>query len=140
MSFSRFRTDRCGAAAVEMAFVAPIFIVLLAAMIAYGIYLSACHSVEQIAADAARTAVAGLDSTERKVLVADYARRNGGNYGFLDTQRLTLVVRDSKDGAPQFDVLATYDARSLPIWSLFDFIPLPASTIERRSTIRIGGA
>ncbi|MBE7183600.1 MAG: pilus assembly protein [Methylobacterium mesophilicum] len=139
-TFLRFRTDRSGTAAVEMAFVAPVFIVLLAAMIAYGIYLSASHSVEQIAADAARTAVAGLDGAERRALVADYAKRNGGNYGFLDTSRLTLVVEDSPDGAPQFEVQASYDARNLPIWSLFRFIPLPGTTIERRSTIRAGGA
>ncbi len=123
-----------------MAIVAPIFIVLMSGMIAYGIYLSACHSVEQIAADAARTAVAGLDNSERQTLITDYAKRNGGAYGVLDTRHLNLSVADSTDGAPQFEVLATYDARALPIWNLFSLIPMPSPVIERRSTIRMGGA
>ena len=43
---------------------APIFVLLLPGMVAYGIYFGASHSVKQIAADAARTAIAGLNQTE----------------------------------------------------------------------------
>jgi Flp pilus assembly protein TadG len=47
---------------------APLFILLLLGMVAYGIYFGASHSVQQIAADGARTAIAGLNQTERQAL------------------------------------------------------------------------
>jgi len=52
-SWSRFRADAAGTSAVEFAMLAPIFVLLLPGMVAYGIYFGASHSVQQIAADAA---------------------------------------------------------------------------------------
>ncbi|MBL8581266.1 MAG: pilus assembly protein, partial [Rhizobiaceae bacterium] len=52
--------------AVEFAIIAPVFILVLFGLIAYGIYFGASHSVQQLAADAARTAVAGLNAEERE--------------------------------------------------------------------------
>ncbi|RVD33089.1 pilus assembly protein, partial [Mesorhizobium sp. M4A.F.Ca.ET.020.02.1.1] len=63
VSWSRFRADAVGTTAVEFAMLAPLFILLLLGMVAYGIYFGASHSVQQIAADAARTAIAGLNQT-----------------------------------------------------------------------------
>ncbi|TIM19494.1 MAG: pilus assembly protein, partial [Mesorhizobium sp.] len=48
--------EQSGTSAIEFALLAPIFILLLLGMVAYGIYFGASHSVQQIAADAARTA------------------------------------------------------------------------------------
>ncbi|RWA68586.1 MAG: pilus assembly protein [Mesorhizobium sp.] len=70
--WSRLRTDVAGTSAVEFAMLVPIFILLLLGMVAYGIYFGASHSVQQIAADAARKAIAGLDQTERQALVTDF--------------------------------------------------------------------
>jgi Flp pilus assembly protein TadG len=53
-SWSRFRADTAGTSAVEFAMLAPLFILLLLGMVAYGIYFGASHWVQQIAADAAR--------------------------------------------------------------------------------------
>ena len=58
-----FGQDGCGTAVVEFAIIAPVFILVLFLMIGFGIYLSAAHSVQQLAADAARASgLAALDA------------------------------------------------------------------------------
>lgn len=118
---------------------APVFILFLLGMIAYGIYFGASHSVQQIAADAARTAVAGQSAVERATLVANFINNNASDYPLIDRSRLTVNAQDSTNDARQFDVQVSYDARNLPIWNLLPDLPLPGTTIVFRSTIRVGG-
>ena len=135
----RFRRDASGTTAIEFAMLAPLFILLLLGMVAYGIYFGASHSVQQIAADAARTAIPGLDQQERQSLVDGFVHRNARGYPFIDPQGLTVSAQDSSADASQFVVSVRYDARNLPIWNLLADLPLPATVIARQSTIRIGG-
>jgi Flp pilus assembly protein TadG len=132
---------RCRAAtsAIEFAIVAPILILLLFGMVAYGIYLGASHSIQQIAADAARTAVAGLDESERVSLADSYIDHNVSGYPFIEKSKLALDIGDNPDDANEFVVAIRYDARDLPIWDLLPDLPLPGTTIRHASTIRIGG-
>ncbi|RRH95437.1 pilus assembly protein [Mesorhizobium tamadayense] len=118
---------------------APIFILLLLGMVAYGIYFGASHSVQQIAADAARTAIAGLNQTERQTLVTNFITHDVAGYPFVDPKKLTVDAKDSAVDGSQFIVSVSYDARNLPIWNLFRTLPLPAKTIQRQSTIQVGG-
>lgn len=138
-SWSRFRHDAKGTSAVEFAMLAPIFIVFLLGIVAYGIYFGASHSVQQIAADAARTAIAGLNQTERQALVSDFIAHDVAGYPFVDPNKLTVNAQDSAADGSQFIVSVSYDAHNLPIWSLFPKLPLPGTTILRQSTIRVGG-
>ncbi|MFK3779193.1 TadE/TadG family type IV pilus assembly protein [Agrobacterium sp. NPDC089420] len=135
----RLFRDRSGSSAVEFAIVAPIFFLVLLTMIAYGIYLMAAYSVQQVAADAARTAVAGLNTTERQQLARDFIARSNLGYAFMDKKRFTVDVATDPANANQFTVKVEYDARDLPIWSLYSYT-LPEPVIRRFSTIRIGGA
>lgn len=137
--FKGFGSCRRATSAVEFALLAPLFIFLLLGMVAYGIYFGASHSLQQISADAARTAIAGLDATERQDLVSQFITANASGYPFIDPVKLTVAADDSAADANQFVVSVTYDARDLPIWNLFRTLPLPNTTISRRSTIRIGG-
>ena len=132
---------RCpaGTSAVEFAIVSPLLIMLLFGMVAYGIYLGASHSIQQIAADAARTAVAGLNAGERVSLAENYIDRNAGTYPFVDPSKLTLDIRDNPADADEFIVAVRYDARDLPIWNLLPDLPMPGMTIRHSSTIRVGG-
>lgn len=135
----RFISHASGTTAIEFAMLAPLFILLLLGMVAYGIYFGASHSIQQIAADAARTALSGLDQEERQSLVDGFIRNNAAGYPFVDLSGLTVSAQDSNADATQFVVSVRYDARNLPIWSLLGDLPLPAMVIARRSTIRIGG-
>ena len=105
-------------------------------MIAYGIYFGAAHSVQQLTADAARSAVAGLDETERRQIVADYVAANTANYSFLEASRIAF---EATDNGSEFSVAISYNASNLPIWNILPGVVMPGSTIDRRTTIRIGG-
>lgn len=138
MRIRRFITNNSGAAAVEFAIVSPLFFLALLSMIAYGIYLSAAHSVQQLAADAARTAVAGMSDTERKSLVADFVSRSTMDSALLDKSKLTMTAQADPNNPNQFTVALTYDASGLPILNLFTYA-MPSSQIKRFATVRVGG-
>jgi Flp pilus assembly protein TadG len=138
-SYRRFLNHPSGTTAVEFAMLAPLFILLLLGMVAYGIYFGASHSIQQIAADAARTALSGLDQPERQSLVEGFVHNNAGGYPFVDPNGLTVSAQDSRADGTQFVVSVRYDARNLPIWNLLGDLPLPDVVISRQSTIRIGG-
>lgn len=132
-------TDRSATSAVEFAILAPVFLLLLLGMLAYGVYFGASHSVQQIAADSARAAVAGLTAGERETIVSNYIDTNAAGYVLVDPGKLTVSASDSPADDGEFTVSVSYDAADLPIWNLFDRLPLPRMTIVRRSVIRIGG-
>jgi len=131
---------RCnsGSSAVEFAIIAPLFLMMVLSIIAYGIYISVAHSVQQLAADAARTAVAGLSSTERVQLSESYIRTSTLNHYLIDPKYLTVKLENDPTNPDQFTVSLKYDASSLPVWDLYAFA-MPGKFIERFATIRIGG-
>lgn len=135
----KLASSTTGTAAVEFAIIAPLFIFLMLGMIAYGIYFGAAHSVQQIAADAARTAIAGLNESERQTLAQHFIDTNADGYVFIDAEKLAVAVNDNPDDAQQFVVSVQYEADNLPIWQFLTRLPLPGKTISRTSTIRIGG-
>lgn len=137
-ALSRLVKERSGTSALEFAIVAPLFFLALFTLIAYGVYLSVTHSVQQIAADAARTAVAGLDAEERVRLVNRYLDASGFDYSFIDRRKMQVTVAEDPGNPDQFTVRIAYDSGDLPIWNLFTFA-LPQERIERYATIRIGG-
>ncbi|SFB39151.1 Flp pilus assembly protein TadG [Rhizobium sp. NFR07] len=138
MPFHRYTSNNSGAAAVEFALIAPLFFLTLLSLVAYGIYFSAAHSVQQLAADAARTAVAGLNETERETLVADFVNRSTMNHALIDKTRLSLQVQADPSNPNQFTVSLSYDASNLPIFNLFTYA-MPEKQIRRFATVRVGG-
>lgn len=129
--------DRRGTSAIEFAIIAPLFILILLTLCAFGIYLGTAHAVQQIAADTARVAVAGLTASERIALAEAHITHTVLDYPFVD--RNNLMIEIGNDAAPgQFTVRLAYDAGDLPIWNLMTFA-LPTQEIERFATIRIGG-
>lgn len=131
--------DQRGTAAIEFAILTPVYLLMLTGMLAYGIYFGAAHALQQLAADAARTAIAGLDEAERDQLVADFLSRNAAAYMLIDPDRLTHAIGDSATDPNQYVVRLTYDATNLPIWNLYPPLPLPSSTLVYGATIRRGG-
>lgn len=128
-----------GTAVIEFAILTPVYLLMLAGMLAYGIYFGAAHALQQLAADAARTAIAGLDEAERNALVESYLAHNAGDYMLIDPARLVHDIGDSPLDPNQYVVRLTYDAALLPIWNLYPPLPLPGSTIVYGATIRRGG-
>ncbi|RYE45533.1 MAG: pilus assembly protein [Hyphomicrobiales bacterium] len=133
----RFADDHRGASAVEFAIIAPVFILMIVGVLAYGIYFGAANSVQQIAADAARTSIAGLSASERNTLVTAFIENNAGGYVFIDPDEVDFTIGDDASDPNQYKVTVTYDASQLPIWVLP--VPLPDKIISYTSTIRLGG-
>lgn len=128
--------DRRGASAIEFAIVFPVFLALTAGMVAYGIYFGAAHGAAQLAADAARVSVAGLDDQERNALAQQHVARSAGVYAFIVPK---FVTTEAATADSEFRVTVRYDARTLPIWRFAPFLPLPSPIIERSAAIRRGG-
>ena len=133
----RLAGNQDGASAVEFAIIAPVFILMIVGMLAYGIYFGAANSVQQIAADAARTSIAGLNATERNTLVTAFIENNAGDYVFIDPDEVDFSIGDDVGDPNQYKVTITYDASQLPIGTLP--LPLPNKVIKYTSTIRLGG-
>ena len=138
-TLAQWGRDDSGTSAVEFAILMPVFLLLLTGMLAYGIYFSAAHSLQQLAADAARTAIAGLDEAERNALVGDFLAANADSYALIDPARLTAAIGDKPGDPDHYRVVLTYDASDLPIWNLYPPLPLPSQQIAYSSTIRRGG-
>jgi Flp pilus assembly protein TadG len=137
--FCIFSSNERGGAAIEFAILAPVFFLMMFGMIAYAIYFGAAHSVQQLAADAARTSIAGLDESERNTLVGNFLDNNAGEYILIDPSQMSFVIGDKPGDTSQYRVTITYDASSLPIWDLSVPLPLPNRVITYTSTIRKGG-
>jgi Flp pilus assembly protein TadG len=131
--------DNRGAAALEFAILAPICLLFMAGMLAYGIYFGAAHSLQQLAADAARTSVAGLDAAERGNLVASFLDHNADGYALIERANLSYEIGPKPNDPDEYRVILHYDASNLPIWNLYPPLPLPSSTITYTSVVRLGG-
>lgn len=136
---SRFPSSAQGASAVEFALILPLLMMILFGIIMFGGYFAVVHGVQQLAAEAARNAVGGLNDAERADIAADTVRRQAPSYLLLDPQRLTLTEARTDGGTGTFTVRLRYDAAEMVIFSLPRLIPMPPSDIVRSAAIRRGG-
>lgn len=135
----RFANNQSGVAAIEFAIVAPLFIVMLLAILVFGMFFTVAQSVQQIAAEAARAAVGGLSEDERVALATSRARSQAGGYPLLRPDELLIVAGDSAIDPDLFEVRVVYDASHLGLSAFSGLLPVPAERIERASVIRRGG-
>lgn len=114
----------------------PLFLALVFGIVVFGAYFTMVHGVQQLAAEAARSSVAGLSEIERVSLAENYVTTNAGSYPLLQPGHLTVSAATS--GSDVFVVTVNYDASDNPIFTL-PFVPAPPSTIIRSAAIPFGG-
>jgi Flp pilus assembly protein TadG len=131
-----FRRSDSGAVLVEFAIVGPILVVMLFGIVAYGGYFWLSHAVQQVANDAARAAVGGLDTAERSSLAQSSLTGSIGSYAFLQAKSAHVTVAGD---STNLRVSIAYDASSAPFWAMKGLLPMPNSTITRQASIRLGG-
>lgn len=136
---SRLARADGGAAAVEFALVFPVALLFLCGLLAYGIYIGAAHSVQQLAADAARASVSGLSDAERTSIAAAHVAASSASYPFLRPNRISVSAHALSADPSQFEVRVAFDSSDLPIWALSGLVPLPGKTIARVAIIKRGG-
>lgn len=135
----RAARDCSGASALEFAVVLPVLLLLLVGMLSYGLYIAVGHSAAQLAADAARASVAGLDDSERASIVQSTVASSKSAYPLLRPDHVTVKAAPLASDPTEFQVTISYDASELPIWSLGHLVPLPPRTIQRVAVIKRGG-
>jgi len=135
----KFFAARDGAIAVEFAMIAPVFLMIVFGIIMYGSYLAVIHGVQQLAAEAARSSIAGLSEGERSTLASSYITGNVNSYPLIDPAKLTVNAAASPSDANVFIVTVNYNASGMFIYSLPTFVPTPSPTIVRSAAIPRGG-
>ncbi|WP_426440813.1 TadE/TadG family type IV pilus assembly protein [Bradyrhizobium genosp. P] len=134
----RFFRCRSGASAVEFALLLPLFLAFIFGIVVFGSYLAMVHGVQQLAAEAARSSVAGLTDTERNSLATSYVTANASTYPLLVPSHLSVSAAPSPANANVYVVTVNYNATGNFIYSL-PFVPAPPTTIVRSAAIQYGG-
>ena len=127
--------DARGAAVIEFALVAPVLLVILLGIMAYGQYFWMAHGLQQAANDGARAAIAGLTATERHTLSESAVTQNLQRAGGIDAGAAVTLTDD--DGT-ELSVAVSYDD-SRNAFMRFSMVPLPNRIISRTATIRLAG-
>ena len=140
--FLRIRTFNAaasGSMAVEFALIAPVLIAMLAGVIFYGVYLGAVNSIQQLAADAARASIAGLNDAERISIARAHVASAAPSFALIDPAKTSVTANVSSTNPNVFEVAVSYDASQLAIWGFQGLLPLPSKTITRSAAIQRGG-
>ncbi len=135
----RWTSDHSGVAAIEFAIVGPLFILVLLGVLIFAIYFGTVHSVQQIAAEAARATVQGLSETERAELAKNQVASIVGSYPLIDPNYLSVSAATSPSDANLFNVSVSYDASRSVVFAFEGLIPMPPKTIARSAVVRRGG-
>ena len=138
--FGRFRRSVAGSAAIEFALLCPILVVLLFGIIVMGAFAATINGLEQLAAGAARTTIAGLTDTERAQLGSRYITANAASYPFLSPPALTATIT-SNATASTCTVALAYRVSSVPILQVArSLIPALPATVTRTAIVPQGGS
>ncbi|WP_025037114.1 TadE/TadG family type IV pilus assembly protein [Bradyrhizobium sp. DOA9] len=134
----RFAFCLRGASAVEFALITPLFLLMLFGIVIFGGYLTMVHGVQQLAAEAARSSVAGISDSERNTIATGYVSSNASTYPLLDPGKIVVRAAPSSSSTNVYVVTVTYDASNSIIFAL-PLAPAPSTTIVRSAAIPYGG-
>jgi Flp pilus assembly protein TadG len=135
----RWLRDHSGVAAIEFAIVGPLFFMVLLGVLIFAIYFGTVHSVQQLAAEAARATVQGLTEAERTQLAQNQVTSIVGSYPLLDPNYVTVAAATSPSDPNLFNVSISYDASRSIVFAFEGLIPMPPRTIARSAVVRRGG-
>jgi Flp pilus assembly protein TadG len=129
----RFRRDQSGVVAVEFVLIAPLLFALIFGIITLGYFIGVSHSVNQLAAGAARTSVTGLDETERSTLANTYLSQAGSRYPLVKADALTTDVVFDGSNPEGITVTVAYDVEGSLLDVANSFLALGITTIEGKA-------
>jgi Flp pilus assembly protein TadG len=132
----RLARNRAGGAAVEFAIIAPVLLLLLSGIFTYGGYFLTAHTVQQLANDAARAALSGLDDEERLALAQETLDAGLRNQRYMRGDLSSLELTRANE---VMTATVTYDASEDMYWAFAALLPVPAPRIQRSASIRLGG-
>ena len=117
--------------------VLPIFLTIVFGIVVFGSYLAVIHGVQQLAAEGARSSIAGVNEGQRSSYATSFVMNNAATYPMIDSTKIA-VNAGTTPNTSVFVVTVNYDASNLFIYTL-PFVPLPPKTIVRSAVIPYGG-
>ncbi|MEP2919151.1 TadE/TadG family type IV pilus assembly protein [Sulfitobacter sp.] len=135
LNLARFYRSETGAVAVEFVLIAPILFALLFGIITLGYFMGVSHSVNEVAAGAARASVAGLDQTEREALADAYIREAHRRYPLLDQDAITETLTYEGASPAGISVAVTYDIDGSLLDIANGFLGLGLTAIKRSAYV-----
>jgi Flp pilus assembly protein TadG len=102
-------------------------------IVTYGSWFLTAHSVQQVANDAARASLAGVNATDRANIVNSSVATSLRRGGTLSATHTSVAIDD--DGATLV-VHLSYDASSNPLFTA-SMLPPPEKVIRRDAAIRL---
>ena len=131
-----FCRDTSGAVAVEFVLIAPFLLALLFGTVVLGYFIGVSHSVDQLAAGAARSSVAGLDRAEREALATSYLAEAGERYPLLIPEAVVAdVAFDDQNTFGGITVNIDYDIDGSLLDIANGFLGLDLSTIKGQAYV-----
>lgn len=130
------RGAESGAVAVEFAILGPVFLVMLIGILVWGQYFWVAHTVQQLANDSARAALAGLDTAERESLARATLAEEVADYPSLRAAAAAVSVENHSD---RLTVSIRYDTAQDAFRAFDGLVPSPPKTVLRQASVRLGG-
>nr|WP_295108974.1 TadE family protein [uncultured Caulobacter sp.] len=130
------RGPESGAVAVEFAITGPLFLMLLIGILVWGQYFWVSHTVQQLANDAARAALAGLSTAERESLARATLTAEVADYPSLRPEAAAVIVDNQAD---RLTVSIRYDTAQDAFRAFDGLVPTPPKTVLRQASVRLGG-
>jgi Flp pilus assembly protein TadG len=124
-----FTRDRKATSAVEFALVAPLLLMLVAAILAYGSIFATSISLQQMAAEAARATIGGLSDAERQTLANAKLADISDKYPMLKAANLAISF-DTGVSDEVSRLTLSYDMTGHPAYALDKLLPLPESPLS----------
>jgi Flp pilus assembly protein TadG len=132
----KVRGAESGAVAVEFAILGPLFLVMMIGILVWGQYFWVGHTVQQLANDSARAALAGLDTAERESLARATLAAEVADYPGLRAAARAVVVENHSD---RLTVSIRYDTAQDAFRAFDGLVPSPPTTVLRQASVRLGG-
>lgn len=130
---ARLGRDARGGVLVEAAFALPLLVALLLGILLYGSWFMIAHSLQQAANDAARAAVAGLDTDERRALVEQSVTAARASF---PAPRADTIGIGTSEASGYYRVTLRYDLAQAPMFAAVP-IPAPSGVLERGAVVRL---
>ena len=102
----------------------------------FSFVLSSYSALQQIAAEAARAAIPGLNATEQAQFANQYISSVMPAYGFLDATKLVVTTTNTTS---TFNVTLTYDAGSSFFSNFGSSLVSTPIVITRGATVQLSG-
>lgn len=128
-----------GSSAVEFALIAPVFLVLLAGIIVFGVYLGAAHNLRQLTSEAARASISGVSDTERASLARQQVNAALTSGAIFRPGSIDIQVATDPGDATLYRVTLSFDSRKLGLPGFSGLLTLPPDLIRSSVSVRKGG-